>query len=136
MLKEEFEKRLGVEITQDLYCQLNKIYEEDPYEDNVEFTDAIKKSKIATALLNECNILLKENRVLVEDGKDAAERLLELADLLYDPKFNDEAQENYIYLTNCIVRLLPYKDMILIKLRKGYHITADEKKWILNNLQS
>lgn len=130
MLKEEFEKRLNVKITQTLFCGLEAIYEAGHYNNNVEFTDAITEDPISNVLLKECNMCGEELRQIVADDKQIGYELLALA-LEIGNKDATLSRENINnILLHCVSRLMKFTDVIKFKLENRMPLTSSEYEWI------
>lgn len=130
MLKEEFERRLNVKITQSLFKELEAIYEAGHYNNNVEFTDAITEDPISNALLKECNQCGEELRRIVVVDKAIGYELLSLASV-FVKKVNTLTDENvYNHLMHSVSRLMEFSDVLKYKLDHRMPLTSEEYDWI------
>lgn len=130
MLKEEFEKRLNVKITQTLFCGLEAIYEAGHYNNNVEFTDAITEDPISNVLLKECNTCGEELRQIVENDKKIGYELLEMALSLIEKDAALSRGILYNNLLQCASKLMKFSDVLKFKLKNRMPLTSEECDWI------
>lgn len=59
MLKEELEKKLGVNVSMPFYVTANGVYENGPYRNNVEFCEMLKHDKLLMLSLKESERMRK-----------------------------------------------------------------------------
>ena len=62
MLKEELEKKLGVEVSMAFYVTANGLYVQGPYRNNQEFCEMLKQNKLLMVALRESDQMRKQVR--------------------------------------------------------------------------
>lgn len=124
MLKEEFEKKAGLKVSQELYNDLCKDYEDTKFKNNDEYIKAIFAVKQVRMFINECMRLRKDLSIIMEGDKNAAKKLLD---------FQNESAldiEEMTKLQVVIEQLMRFDEIVKTKLKKGYILTKSERDWL------
>lgn len=128
MLKEELEKQIDCEFSQKAYAAINADYEASDFNNNREYCDALKTDRIFMAMVEEVKTLRAQIQVIKQTDTNVAYRLLKLA--------SGFCNEDRSSVDTLVRELLPFKDIVTLKLRNSLYLSETERKWAANYIDN